>query len=257
MHLQLQHEIPDCSVSFYSKLLGRRRDWQPIEPSANQDYNPHAKATLQKALALSSLELPVGHWVSLELEKNLKKFPVNLAILLDANIEDEAKHTRVLDSLIKVFPLTEADIAQADAFTGEADRLANIYSPIVVAGVLEVSIFFVLLPMYRFLGGAGFRTVASDISNDEQVHVATNIQLALDLGYNRGQKLDDFRKSIVEWLVSDLSPQNDNKFLSSDYWLQSSDNLYYSGKNSNFSVTQNAVMPAFFETNASNLPLYN
>lgn len=253
----LKKIIPDSSISFYSRLLGRRRDWQAIQPSQDQECHPEAIPTLQKALSLASLELPVGLWVEKELQQNLVSFPPVLQHLLKLNIADETKHDLVLNRLSNVFPVPDDRKEEAIKFTIEADRLANIYSPIVVAGVLEVSIFFVILPMFRFLGGAGFRTISADISNDEQVHVAANIQLAIDLGYNRGKALNDFRASIIDWLVADLPLNSPHKFLASDYWQQASDNLYRSGKSSQFDATKRAIMPAFFETSSSNLPVYN
>ncbi|MGL5878187.1 MAG: ferritin-like domain-containing protein [Xenococcaceae cyanobacterium] len=246
--------ISETSLNFYQKLKLRRRDWKTIQPSSHQQTLPEANGTLSKALALSQLEMPVADWIAMESQKH--QFPKLLAELLALNIQDEAKHDRALNNLKAVFQVKNSDEREAALMVKRANELANIYSPVVVAGVLESSVFFVVLPIYRFLGGAGFRTVASDISNDEQIHVATNLQLASDLGYNRGQKLNNFREEVIDWLVSDLK-ETSSKYLSPSFWRESSNSLYHEGKAKNLIATKRAIKPAFFEINAVNLPIYN
>ena len=54
--------------------------------------------------------------------------------------------------------------------------------PVLKAVVLERSVFFVLLPIFRFLGDTGLRTTSADISRDEQTHVAANTLVCESLG---------------------------------------------------------------------------
>ena len=67
--------------------------------------------------------------------------------------------------------------------------------------VAERSIFFVILPMFRFLGDVGLRTVSADISRDEQIHVATNSLVCRELGLNHSNSLDKLRKATASWLL--------------------------------------------------------
>lgn len=241
---------------FYIKLTNRRRGWEVIQPDKNQVIVDGSQATLSKALALSKLEIPVGDWVTQELAKT-PGIPESVVNLLELNIADEDKHDRALNNLRAVFPVKAEDDTEVDRIVARANELAEIYSQIVMAGVLESSLFFVVLPIYRFLGGSGFRTIANDISNDETLHVSANVQLAKDLGYHRGKAIDRFRGEIIDWLTSDLNAASDNKYLSADFWQQSSASLYSQGKAENLKDTKRSVMPAFFETSQENLPLYS
>lgn len=249
--------LTDKSIEFYNKLYNRRRGWNVIQPDGDQVLAlPQGRSTLSKALALSQLEIPVGNFITNELIKT-KDLPTSLVTLLEANIADELKHDEVLNNLRRVLPVDAEDDLAVSKFVAEAERLANLYSPVVVAAVLESSIFFVILPMLRFMGSSACRTISSDISNDETLHVSTNIQLSKDLGYRRGKALNTLRGDIMAWLTSDLDKVNDNKYLTSDFWLNSSQNLYDNGKASGLSNTKKAIMPSFFEIKNTNLPVYN
>lgn len=241
-------------LDFYTVQYNRCRPWDVIEVSPNQKITPGSAATISKALACSQLEIPVGDWI----DDTLKKSVVTPSCkkILKKNIEDEIKHDAALNNLRKVFEVKSEDDVIVAQFLERAKELAERVSPIVMAGTLESSLFFVILPMFRFLGGSGFRTVANDISNDENIHVAVNVNLAKDLGYRRNAIVNSFRKEIVNWIVSDLDKENENKYLSADFWRKSSDNLYHSGKAPQLRETRRAVMPSFFEKDNRDLPSY-
>lgn len=241
-------------TSFYQKLTNRRRQWEVIKPP-KQTVQIGAETTIQKALSLSALECPVGVFIE-ELIQSHRDLPQPVLNLLQANADDEIKHDKVLANLREAYPVDMEHDVEVDLIVREANRLSLIYSPVLVAGVLEVSVFFVILPMYRFFGSGGFRTIANDISNDENIHVATNIQLAKDLKYDRTTTLDNFRKSIVNWLTADLPEVNDNPKMTRDFWRKSSDNLYYQGKSVELRDTKRSVMQSFFEKSNSSLPIY-
>jgi hypothetical protein len=248
--------ISESSIEFYDSLYRKRRGWLPIKPNQKPSIVPGSEITLQRALSLSKLELPVGNWIAQELAKN-PGIPSSLIKLLEANIDDETNHDIALNNIRAIFPVHADFDLQVDGFIKRADELANLYSPVVVSAVLESSVFFVILPIFRFLGGSAMRTTANDISNDENLHVSTNVQLCKDLGYRRGKALDAFRKDIIQYLVTDLTPENDNKYLSANFWHSTSNSLYHQGKANGLADTKRAVMPAFFETASNNLPIYN
>lgn len=210
---------------------------------------------LERCLALRILEMPVATWVGDELEHN-KSLPSELHQLLQLNQQDEVKHDQVLNNIADVFPVPAKIQSEAQEIADRWFELAEKYNPILVAGIAESSLFFVILPIYRFLGSKVFRTVANDISNDENVHVATNIQLSMDMGYNRGEALNKLRAETIEWITADLPERCSNKFMSRSHWRTASYNLYHKGKASELSDTRRAVMPAFFEASNDKLPIY-
>ena len=243
------------TTDFYIKQFNRRRSWEVIDVDPNQKINPAVTRTLQKALAVSALELPVGDFITEEIAKH-KELEKPVYDLLMANAEDEVKHDQALNNLKKVLAPLPEDVEFMEGVVNRADELANLMSPITVAGALEVSVFFVVLPMFRFLGSSAFRTVANDISNDETIHVATNINLADDWGYKRRPALNNLRKDIIEWLVSDLPNTHESKYQTRLHWFKASANLYRNGTSEELLDTKRAVMPSFFEKSNHDLPVY-
>lgn len=242
---------------FYISQLKRVRPWTPIKPTEKQNINPLALKTIQKALALSKLELPVGDWCRDELSNN-PNIPSEAVKLLNIAIEDEVRHDIALANLRAVCDVPERYDAIADQLIDKANALAEKVSPITVAGTLEASVFFVILPIYRFLGTKPFRTTANDISLDENRHSIVNVQIAADLGYKRNSALNKLRRATVAWLVSDLPYENnpEEKYLSKQFWLNQSDSLYERGKAKGLADTKRGVMYSFFEASNSELPTY-
>ena len=113
-----------------------------------------------------------------------------------------------------------------------------------------------LLPFFRFCGDAGLRTISADISRDEQIHVATNSLVCLDLGLRHSNSLDKLRKATVNWIFEPLK-RSEDRYLDKQFWMDQSDNLMYAGKAKGLQDTQRARMPAFFETCNSDLPSYS
>ena len=143
----------------------------------------------------------------------------------------------------------------------EAKRLRDAWidhpdHTITKALVAERAIFFVLLPMFRFLGDAALRTVSADISRDEQIHVATNSLVCAELGLVPSNSLDKLRKATIQWVLQPLAENHTDKYLSKKFWADASDQLMYQGKAPQFSDTKAARMPAFFEHANTNLPQY-
>ena len=128
--------------------------------------------------------------------------------------------------------------------------------PVLKAVVLERSVFFVLLPIFRFLGDTGLRTTSADISRDEQTHVAANTLVCEELGLKSDKELNKLRRATVAWTLQSLQGESAHKHLSSNFWMASSDSLYTRGKAEGLMATRASRMPAFFETNNVNLPQY-
>ena len=174
--------------------------------------------------------------------------------LLASNVIDEENHDIALNFAAEahgVSPQFEKEAAHICKTWLELDR-----HPVLKAVVLERSVFFVLLPIFRFLGDTGLRTTSADISRDEQTHVAANTLVCEELGLKSDKELNKLRRATVAWVLQSLKGEAPTKHLSSNFWLASSDSLYSRGKAEGLMETRSSRMPAFFETNNVNLPQY-
>ena len=239
-------------MSKYTKIASNKRTWTPTPVTAGTLQKTGAEETLYRCLALRTLELPVKEMLAQGLEKDLPDDPGVLPALR-SNMADEDKHDLALSYIVDahgVDPKAER----------EAERIRKAWldlpeHPILKTAILERSVFFVLLPFFRFCGDVGIRTVASDISRDEQTHVAIHAMVAHDIGEKTTPALNKLRKATVAWAMDTLGHSAD-KHLNKDYWLRCSDGLYYQGKAPELAETQRSRMPAFFETSNVNLPQY-
>ena len=234
----------------YEKLLDRKRTWTPVQVSAGQ-LKHGAEEAIYRALAIRHMELPVGEFIAESLEKEV---PESARKLLESNVKDEIKHDLALGYITNAIGVDEKAEKEAfllrDAWEAHPDHM------ITKALVIERAIFFVLLPMFRFNGDAGLRTVSADISRDEQIHVATNSLVCADMGLTPSQSLDKLRKATINWVFQPLGINTTDKYLDKNFWLDASDRLMYEGKAPQLSDTQRARMPSFFEHANTNLPSY-
>jgi len=236
----------------YEKLLARKRTWTPVQTTAGT-LKPGAEETLYRALAIRHMELPVGEFIAESLEKEV---PESARRLLESNVKDEIKHDLALGYITNAIGVD--DKAEKEAFLLRDAWEAHPDHMLTKALVIERAIFFVLLPFFRYNGDAGLRTVSADISRDEQIHVATNSLVCLDMGLSWSQSLDKLRKATINWIMEPLSSNTyGDKYLSKKFWLETSDNLMYNGKAPELSATKSARMPAFFEHANTNLPQYS
>jgi hypothetical protein len=233
----------------YRKLQERKRTWTPVQTTAGQ-VKAGAEEVIFRALAMRHMELPVGDFI----ESALSEIPVLSQDLLQSNIKDEENHDLALGYIanaLGVDPKAEEEAKKIrEAWNAHPDHT------VLKALVAERSLFFVLLPLFRFNGDAGLRTVSADISRDEQVHVAANSLVCRELGLTPSASLDKLRKATINWVMQPLKVSNPDKYLSKKFWLDASDRLMYEGKAPELSDTKRARMPAFFEHANPNLPQY-
>ena len=234
----------------YDKLFSRKRKWSPVKPTVGK-LKEGAEETIKRALAIRHMELPVGTFISEALEKDV---PDNARTLLESNVKDEIKHDIALQYLVNAIGADEN--AEKEALLLRKAWEEHPDHTITKALVAERAIFFVLLPFFRFNGDGATRTVSADISRDEQIHVATNSLVCRELGLSPSQSLDKLRKATINWILQPLGTNTKDKYLDKNFWLDASDRLMYEGKAPEFSDTQRARMPAFFEHSNGNLPQY-
>ena len=234
----------------YEKLLNRKRTWTPVQTSAG-NLKPGAEETIYRALSIRNMELPVGNYISEALDKDV---PDAARVLLESNVKDEERHDLALNYIVNAIGVDEN--AEKEALRLRAAWEAHPDHTILKALVIERAIFFVILPLFRFNGDAGLRTVSADISRDEQIHVACNSLVCADMGLSWSPSLDKLRKATINWIVQPLGINTTDKYLDKNFWLDASDRLMYEGKAPEFAETQRARMPAFFEHSNVNLPKY-
>ena len=234
----------------YEILLDRKRKWSPVKPTVGV-IRDEARDTIGRALAARHLELPVGAFITEGLEKTV---PDNARKLLEDNVKDEERHDLALGYYADALGTNENDEKEGkllrDAWINHPDHT------ITKALVAERAIFFVLLPFFRFNGDAALRTISADISRDELIHVGANSLVCRELGLRPSNSLVKLRKATINWIVKPLGINTADRYLDKNFWLDASDRLMYEGKAPEFSETQRARMPAFFEHANTNLPKY-
>ena len=238
-------------MSEYLKIMSRKRSWTPVAV----DKGPVTEGSedpLKRCLALRTLELPVKEMLQQGLERELPDDP-GIIPALRSNQAYEDKQDLALNYIVAAHGVDGR--AEDEAARIRKAWLSNPSHPLLKTAILERSVFFVLLPFFRFNGDMGIRTVASDISRDEQTHTLIHAMVAHDLGEKTTPALDKLRKATVHWAMDQLGVSS-NKYLNKDFWLKASDNLYHQGKATELAETQRARRPAFFESSNINLPQY-
>ena len=239
----------------YIHLHERKRTWTPVQVTAGTLLGG-GEEVIQRALALRCLEIPVGDFISEAMKGDLPQGieAEGCRELLLSNVEDEINHDIALNYAAEAHQIPVR-------FEKEAERIKQAWleldrHPVLKAVVLERSVFFVLLPIFRFLGDTGLRTTSADISRDEQTHVAANTLVCQALDLKTDKALNNLRRNTIGWVLQSLQGEGSHKHLSSNFWFNCSDSLYTRGKAEGLSDTRASRMPAFFETNNVNLPQY-
>jgi hypothetical protein len=235
----------------YDQLTSTKRKWTPVQMEAGKLVEG-SEDSIRRALALRCLELPVAEFLKSTMRGDLPSTK-GVREALESNIQDETRHDLAFEYAVNVHGVP----AQIEA---EAGHILNAWleapeHPILKAAILERSVFFVLLPFYRFNGDIGLRTIAADISGDERVHVSSHSLVAAELGLKSTSSLNRLRRASVGWVLDGLKSDS-NKYLDKDFWLSQSDSLYERGKAPGLADTQRARMPAFFEASNTDLPQY-
>lgn len=254
------------SDKLYSYILGKKRAWTPTE-AAKGSVALGAENSLDRALCLRKLELPVGEFIKSGCAKEDGLSDICIQ-LLESNIQDEVKHDIALENVYRVCGQNNTKHEQ------ESDQLVQAWldlpdHPFVKALYAERSIFFVILPMFRWLGtgNISMRNVAAEISGDEIGHVSCNTELEKSLKLSPSAALDKLRKDTINYVVSDLNSSQYNpdmysksfkqQYLNKDYWIRQSDMLYAGTKAPELVSTTASRMQSFFEIDRRQLTSYS
>ena len=237
--------------SEYTAAIAKKRPWQAVAVSKGT-LRDGSEETILRALAIRHLELPVKTMLQEGLNRDLPSTP-GVIEAIESNILDEERHDEALNYVAAAHGVDEA--AEKEALRIRDAWLAHPAHPLAKVAVLERSLFFTILPFFRFNGDKGIRTVASDISRDEICHAFVHTKICDEMNETYGKSLNELRKMTALWIYDKLGPSED-KWLDKDFWLRQSDKLFYEGKAPELSSTRRSVMPSFFESNALNLPSY-
>ena len=135
----------------YIHLHQRKRTWTPVQVTSGQLLSG-GEDVIKRALALRCLEIPVGDFISDAMKGDLPDVK-GCKELLESNVVDEENHDIALNYAAEAHQIPVR-------FEKEAERIKNAWleldrHPVLKAVVLERSVFFVLLPIFRFLGDTG------------------------------------------------------------------------------------------------------
>jgi len=236
----------------YFNLLQQKRSWQPV-PVSKGKVTEGAEGTLLKALALRHLEIPVKDLLEEGLQRELPS-TIGLVETLRSNQDDEDRHLIALDYVAAAHGTDEKSEKEVMSILKAWNE--HPAHPILKAGIMERSIFFVALPFFRQTGDVGMRTVSQDISRDERVHTAANAMVSKELGEKESPSLEKLAASTAAWLFSDLG-QSSNQWLDKDFWLRQSRSLFWTGKAPEMAASRNSRCIAFFEAPSTSLPMYS
>jgi hypothetical protein len=235
----------------YLSMIAKKRPWQ-ASPVGKGNVTPGSEETLFRALALRHLELPVRELLQQGLDRDLPA-TLGVAEALKHNQKDEERHDEALNYIAAAHGTDQnAEKEVQNILKAWAEHPAH---PMLKAAILERSIFFVILPFFRFNGDVGMRTVSRDISRDEQVHVGVHSLVAKELGEKASASLNKLRRATALWAFDALGP-SENKWLDKDFWLRQSDSLFERGKTNELMESRASSVPAFFEAANYDLPSY-
>lgn len=236
----------------YLSVLSKKRSWQAV-PVAKGNVTKGAEDTLLKALALRHLEIPVKELLEEGMQRELPKTP-GLIETLRSNQDDEDRHLEALNYVAAAHGTNEKAEREIESILKAWNE--HPAHPILKAGIMERSIFFVALPFFRQTGDVGMRTVSQDISRDERVHTVVNAMVSRELGEEESRSLDKLRAATVAWLFDDLG-NSTNQWLNKDFWLRQSKALFWTGKAPEMAVSRNSRAISFFESPNTSLPAYS
>lgn len=167
----------------------RRRfpNWKPVpSPTKFGGYNNINFYVLNRVLQFVDLEVAVGTWVTKALEEaNLGE----AAEFVSRNASDEHKHETTFRELAAYVGGVEVE-PEARALIQEWGRQQPSFA---LAYALEMGVFMSLLPWLNRFGDTHIAQASQWVSDDEQVHVLTNRELAAACG----QKLTKDHQSLV------------------------------------------------------------
>jgi hypothetical protein len=252
----INHVSPDTQGIHgpLSKFINSKKAWKPF-PIEERDEDPISAKMgthkcIQKCIALAlALELPVGLFAmeGSGLIDKIKFIPDtylnDMALALEHNAIDEENHYNGFQIASVAYDVPLEYLDQVNEFRDLAMALDE--HPVLMAGFLELTVFFPSLGMLRKWGSSSLKNLVQYVSRDESCHVNTNYHIVDQLGlkWNDFEAVDQLREDIIHWLTSDLKYVKEMP----EYWQKVSSDLKDTRQAPDLKWTRAAMMPAFFE----------
>lgn len=236
-------------VSDLQKYQNSRRDpnWKPTPPYIDTRPIPRTEEdkikdeVVKRCLAFIDLEMQVGNWVK-QLRDSHPELEADEAKVLQAcltrNSEDELKHDEVLRYLATYYEGAYEDEKAASLRSRWKELKCN---PIVAAYMLECGVFFTILPLLINCGDVYASAVGQWISDDERVHVETNLRIMRRLGLKFDQQVLALVYDTVKFI---FAPFGEQRAVAE---AQRACKRVVTGKDKQMLVESVPVTPAFFE----------
>lgn len=249
-HIHNLSQGADSIEGELGKFISNKKEWKPF-PINPKDPDPFTEITgthecIRKCISLAiALELPVGLFAIEGASSN----EVNgagldsMAYALEDNARDEENHYEAFQLASVAYDVPLEYLDKVEEFRNKALELEE--HPVLLAGFLELTVFFPSLAMLRKWGNPSLKNMTAYVSRDEACHVNVNFHIIDQLGlkWNDFQSVNDLRKEIIEWVTSDLKGIKED----SAHWEKVSTNLMETRQAPDLEWTKAAVMPAFFE----------
>lgn len=227
-----------------AKIQSKKKPWKPFELTPVEPnvltLSTGTYQAVQRCIALAvALELPVGH-LALNGSESAEGYQ-DIQTALTLNAHDEDNHFKAFEYAANAYGVPDYLFEEVEHFR---DRLINLEEdPVLLAGFMELTVFFVTLAMMRQYGSPDLKRLAHYVSRDEVTHVNTNYNLVDSFGlrFNNPDSVDALRIEIVNWLTQDISEENRYK------WLGQSNSLKETRKAPDLEWTKTANFIAFFE----------
>ena len=153
-------------------------DWQPL-PTDTQNFTiSSASQVIRRALDFLPLELQVAEWDELAQRCGDGLDKEGIRAILERNAADENKHDKALHYLSNHYvKASDVENEAANELLQRWQVLGDMVHPVTAMYALEMGVFFSILPALNKHGDVFASTVAAWISDDERVHVETNLRI--------------------------------------------------------------------------------
>lgn len=241
------------TTNFFNWDTIKRRSWLPNNPAQNSERSSASKS-ISRCLALTNLEAQVQNYLTQGIDRaDSSKLSTVFIENLQHNITDEDNH------LIALTKAKEAMVDYTSVYDTEANQIIKAWSelpdnPITAAAVLELGVFFVILPIYAQYGGISLKITGNSISGDERNHVVIHREAAMLLGDKPSKQLKQLTKETVRFIAQDLSEETNNRW-SIDRCLSNSLSLLSRGV-SDMLETKAAMVNSPFEIANNKMDTY-
>jgi hypothetical protein len=184
--------------------LRRFPNWQPLKPPSSGWRSSFVGSdfVFSRIVQLVDLEVSVGNWVKTSLQALPEDARPTAQAYVDRNASDELKHDTGFRHL-RTYIGNPQQEPEAAALVQEWQAQEPSFA---LAYALEMGVFMSLLPFLNRHGDTYIAQLSQWVSDDEVVHVRTNLELARACG----QKLTQAHASLVARTVAWVFQTEDN-----------------------------------------------